>query len=54
MADPVKAEKYQDGMLLAREKMQRVQDEKAKEYQEKKMEVLYWYDPLTHTHTHTL
>jgi len=36
--DPVKAEKYQDGMLLAREKMQRVQDEKAKEYQEKKME----------------
>ena len=54
MADPVKAEKYQDGMLLAREKMQRVQDEKAKEYQEKKMEVLYWYDPLTHTHTHTV
>ena len=53
MADPMKAEKYQDGMLLAREKMQRVQDEKAKEYQEKKMEVLYWCDPLTLSHTHT-
>ena len=35
----MKAEKYQDAMLLAREKMQRVQDEKAKEHQEKEGEV---------------
>jgi F0F1-type ATP synthase membrane subunit b/b' len=32
--DPVKAEKFQDGILKSREKMQRELDEKAKEYQE--------------------
>ena len=35
----MKAEKYQDAMLLARERMQRVQDEKAKEHQEQELEV---------------
>ena len=32
--DPIKAEQYQDGMLKAREKMQRELDEKAKEHQD--------------------
>ena len=31
--DPVKAERYQDGMLKAREKMQKDLEEKALEYQ---------------------
>ena len=36
--DPVKAERYQDGMIKAREKMQRDLEEKAREYQEEKEE----------------
>ena len=32
--DPVKAERFQDGVLKSREKMQRELDEKAKEHQE--------------------
>lgn len=37
--DPVKAERYQDGMLRAREKMQRELEEKARQHQEVKEEV---------------
>lgn len=32
--DPVKAEKFQEGMLRSRERMQKELDEKAHEYQE--------------------
>ena len=37
--DPVKAERYEDGVLLARERMQRMQDERATEHQLKAEEV---------------
>ena len=37
--DPAKAEKYQDGMLRAREKMQRELNEKAVVHQEETAEV---------------
>ena len=37
--DPVRAEKYQDELLRAREKMQKAQDEKAAVYKEKTDEV---------------
>ena len=37
--DPVKAESFQDGMLQARERMQREQDRKAAENQQKREEV---------------
>ena len=37
--DPVKAERYDDGILRARERMQRKQDEKAATHQEKMEEV---------------
>ena len=40
-ADPVKAETYEDGILRARERMQRIQDEKASEHQEKMEEVIH-------------
>ena len=38
-SDPVKAERYEDGILRARERMQRLQDEKASEHEEKVEEV---------------
>lgn len=37
--DPVKAEKYQDGMLLARERMQRELDSKSQKFQEEQDQV---------------
>ena len=37
--DPVKAERYEDGVLRARERMQSLQDERAAEYQQKAEEV---------------
>ena len=42
-SDPVKAERYEDGILHARERMQRIQDEKASEHAAKMEEVcLEW------------
>ena len=38
--DPVKAEQYQDGMLLARERMQKELDEKSQEHQAMEDEVM--------------
>lgn len=40
-SDPVKAEWYEDGILRAREKMQKMQDEKASEHQQKMEEVCH-------------
>lgn len=37
--DPVKAERYEDGVLRARERMQMMQDEKAAEHQQETEEV---------------
>ena len=37
--DPVKAEQHEDGLLRARERMQRLQDERAAEHQQKAEEV---------------
>lgn len=39
--DPEREEKYQDGMLRARERMQRTQDEKAREHSVKEEEVCF-------------
>lgn len=39
VSDPVRAERYEDGILHAREKMQKIQDEKASEHQQKMEEV---------------
>ena len=39
LTDPVKAEKFDDGVLRARERMQRLQDERAAEQQQKVEEV---------------
>lgn len=50
--DPVKAEHYQEGMMRAREKMQKELEEKAKEYQEIAEEVwLYAYKIVPKVHS---
>ena len=44
--DPAKAERFQDGVLRSREKMQRELDEKAREHQEVVEQVPWGYEYL--------
>lgn len=47
--DPVQAEQFQEGMLRARERMQKELEEKALEYQEMedKVSLTVWYEPIS-------